>query len=60
MNEESLFHLALQQPEASRAAFVDQACANQPELRARLEGGPASSALRPVVVGDDRNRRPRR
>jgi serine/threonine protein kinase len=37
MNEESLFHLALQQPEAARAAFLDQACVNQPQLRARLE-----------------------
>jgi serine/threonine protein kinase/tetratricopeptide (TPR) repeat protein len=38
MNEESLFHQALQQPDAAaRAAFLDQACANQPELRARLE-----------------------
>jgi serine/threonine protein kinase/tetratricopeptide (TPR) repeat protein len=38
MNEESLFHLALQQLDAAaRAAFLDQACANQPQLRARLE-----------------------
>jgi serine/threonine protein kinase/Tfp pilus assembly protein PilF len=38
MNEETLFHLALQQPDAAaRAAFLDQACANQPALRARLE-----------------------
>src|SRR6516165_853745 len=38
MNEESLFHQALQQPDAAaRAAFLDQACANQPELRARLD-----------------------
>ncbi len=38
MNEESLFYLALQQPgAAARAAFLDQACVNQPELRARLE-----------------------
>ena len=38
MNEESLFYLALQQPDAAaRAAFLDQACADQPQLRARLE-----------------------
>jgi serine/threonine protein kinase len=38
MNEESLFHQALQQPNAAaRAAFLDQACADQPQLRARLE-----------------------
>ena len=38
MNEESLFHQALQQPDAAaRAAFLDQACADQPALRARLE-----------------------
>jgi serine/threonine protein kinase len=38
MNEETLFHLAQQQPDAAaRAAFLDQACAGQPELRARLE-----------------------
>jgi hypothetical protein len=31
-------HQALQQPDdAARAAFLDQACANQPELRARIE-----------------------
>jgi serine/threonine protein kinase/Flp pilus assembly protein TadD len=38
VNEESLFQLALQQPDAAaRAAFLDQACADQPQLRARLE-----------------------
>jgi len=38
MNEETLLHLALQQPDAAaRAAFLDQACTNQPELRARLD-----------------------
>src|SRR5437588_12871133 len=38
MNEETLFHLAQQQPDpAARAAFLDQACVNQPEVRARLE-----------------------
>ena len=38
MNEESLFHLALAQPNpTARAAFLDGACAGQPELRARLD-----------------------
>ena len=38
VNEESLFHQALAQPNpAARAAFLDVACAGQPELRARLE-----------------------
>jgi serine/threonine protein kinase len=38
VNEESLFHLALAQPNpAARAAFLDEACAGQPELRARLD-----------------------
>ncbi len=38
MNEESLFYQALQQPgAAARSAFLDHACANQPQLRARLE-----------------------
>jgi eukaryotic-like serine/threonine-protein kinase len=38
VNEESLFHQALAQPNpAARAAFLDEACVGQPELRARLE-----------------------
>src|SRR5579875_3449354 len=38
MNEESLFYQALQPPgAAARSAFLDHACGNQPELRARLE-----------------------
>jgi WD40 repeat protein/serine/threonine protein kinase len=38
MNEESLFHLALELPNpAARAVFLDGACAGQPELRARLD-----------------------
>jgi hypothetical protein len=38
VNEESLFHLALAQPNpAARAVFLDGACAGQPELRARLD-----------------------
>lgn len=37
MNEETLFHEALARPAAERAAFLDQACAGQPELRAAVE-----------------------
>jgi eukaryotic-like serine/threonine-protein kinase len=37
MNEESLFHEALIRPAEERAAFLDQACAGQPELRAEVE-----------------------
>ncbi len=56
MNEESLFYLAQQQPDAvARAAFLDEACANQPELRARLDkllhahDAPAGVFDRPAV-----------
>jgi serine/threonine protein kinase len=58
MNEESLFHLALQQPDsAARAAFLDHACADRPELRARLEkllqahDAPAGLFDKPAVAG---------
>jgi tetratricopeptide (TPR) repeat protein/serine/threonine protein kinase len=37
MREESLFHQALQQPAEQRAAFLAQACADDPALRQRLE-----------------------
>jgi serine/threonine protein kinase/tetratricopeptide (TPR) repeat protein len=37
MSEESLFHEALARPAAERAAFLDAACAGQPELRAAVE-----------------------
>ena len=37
MSEETLFHEALGQPPAERAAFLDQACAGQPQLRAAVE-----------------------
>ena len=33
MSEETLFHEALAKPPAERAAFLDAACAGQPELR---------------------------
>jgi serine/threonine protein kinase len=37
MNEETLFHGALAKPSGERAAFLDAACAGQPELRAAVE-----------------------
>ncbi len=37
MTEESLFHDALARPAAERAAFLDAACAEQPQLRAAVE-----------------------
>src|SRR5262245_23218878 len=37
MSEETLFHEALAKSPAERAAFLDQACAGQPELRAAVE-----------------------
>jgi eukaryotic-like serine/threonine-protein kinase len=37
VTEETLFHEALAQPPAERAAFLDKACAGQPHLRAGVE-----------------------
>src|SRR5687767_14008999 len=37
MTDETLFHLALEQPADERAAFLDRACADDPELRRRVE-----------------------
>ena len=37
MNEENLFHLAREKPAEARAAFLDQACAGDAELRMRME-----------------------
>src|SRR6516165_9667495 len=37
MNEETLFHQALQKPAAERAAFLAEACAGDASLRRRLE-----------------------
>ena len=37
MNEETLFNEALAKPAAERAAFLDAACAGQPQLRAAVE-----------------------
>jgi eukaryotic-like serine/threonine-protein kinase len=37
MNEETLFHLALEKPAAERAAFLDRACGGDTTLRQRLD-----------------------
>jgi serine/threonine-protein kinase len=37
MREEQIFHEALQRPADQRAAFLDEACAVDQELRERLE-----------------------
>jgi serine/threonine protein kinase/tetratricopeptide (TPR) repeat protein len=37
MPEDTLFHEALAKPAADRAAFLDKACAGQPQLRAAVE-----------------------
>jgi eukaryotic-like serine/threonine-protein kinase len=37
MSEETLFHAALAQASAERAAFLDTACAGQPQFRAAVE-----------------------
>ena len=37
MSEETLFHEALARPPDERAAFLDAACAGQPQLRAAVE-----------------------
>ena len=37
MNEETLFHLAREKPPDERAAFLDEACADDTALRQRLE-----------------------
>jgi hypothetical protein len=37
MNEESLFHLALAKSANERAGFLEQACAGDAALRARVE-----------------------
>src|SRR5262245_46421740 len=37
MTEESLFHEALARPPDERAAFLEAACAGQPQLRAAVE-----------------------
>ena len=42
MTEETLFHEALAKPPAERPAFLEQACAGQPQLRAAVEALVAS------------------
>src|SRR5262245_38205635 len=37
MTEETLFHEALAKPASERAAYLDSACAGQPQLRAAVE-----------------------
>ena len=37
MNDETLFHLALERPASERPAFLEQACAGDDALRQRLE-----------------------
>ena len=55
MNEESLFEVAIQTPEAERAALLDRECAWQPELRARIEAllraDGNTQAFAPAVTG---------
>ena len=45
MTEEALFDLALNTPAADRAALLDRECANNPALRARVEGLLRADAL---------------
>src|SRR5215467_14283281 len=37
MNEEMLFHLALEKAPRERDSFLEEACAGEPELRRRVE-----------------------
>jgi serine/threonine protein kinase len=56
MSEESLFHEALARPPAEWGAYLDQACAGDPALRAAVEvllaahGAPGSFLDRPAVA----------
>jgi serine/threonine protein kinase len=56
MTEESLFHDALARPATERAAFLDGACAGQPQLRAAVEAllaaHAASGSLLDRSLGD--------
>jgi eukaryotic-like serine/threonine-protein kinase len=58
MTEETLFHEALAKPAAERDAFLDAACAGQPELRAAVEAllaahnDSADLLARPAAVGE--------
>jgi tetratricopeptide (TPR) repeat protein len=58
-SDETLFAEALARPAAERAAYLDQACANDPEKRARLEtllrvAEPAQGFLEPPATVDAR------
>ena len=61
MTEESLFQEALSRSPAERAAFLAQACAGRPELRAMVEALVAAHELRSTIgqrVWPRRNRQP--
>ena len=57
MNEETLFHRAREKPPGERAAFLDEACAGDAELRRRVDvllqahDDPVSLLDRPVLGG---------
>src|SRR5258708_4949840 len=50
MNEETLFELVLNTPEANRAALLDRKCAGNPELRQRVEALLAAHAAPQVLI----------
>jgi len=65
MSEESLFYEALAQPAAERAAFLEQACAGQPQLWAAVEAqwdsrghffAAAAAAMRRILVDNPRHK----
>ena len=59
MNDESLFHLALEKPAAERSAFLEQACAGDDALRHVWK--PCFGPTRPRTASwSDRRRTPRR
>ena len=67
MSEETLFNEALARPAAERAAFLEQACAQQPELRAAVEALLAAHERSanvldqpPVALGQTVDSEPRR
>src|SRR5262245_61168207 len=53
MTAQTLFHEALAKPSNERAAFLDAACAGQPELRAAVEVLLAE-LVRPTALLDQR------
>ena len=48
MNDEALFHLALEKSIGERSAFLEQACAGDEALRHRVEAG---ESIRPSLPG---------